>query len=402
MGSHFHARYSSTASSHPTHKTMHSLTDTDPIDLQAADGTAIANDYKQLATANGRGTELITLTISPDTTLQSIKTRLQEEHASAEHIKTDRTRENVQKALKRLQTHLDQYVTTPESGMIAYAGVIDGELQSWCFTELPRDVPGTRYCCDSTFDVEVLTTVFAPTTQHGLLIIERGGALLARVVNGQVDVLAELESQVMGKTRAGGQSAQRFKRERERQLHEFFQRVAETVAREFTTNAETESITSKNVTIDNLAIGGTLGTAESFLDGDYLHHAIEDAVVGVYGVSDVNETGAQELLEKASADLLDERTKAQNRMLDVFFSGLRDESQPVVYGRGQVERALEFGAVDTLLVTPAAEKNAPGDFGARTEEQGGDVIRVTRSGGKSEQFHEVFKLAAVLRFPINE
>lgn len=183
----------------------------------------------QIASLDGDGTELVTLTVPPDNALGSVRERIAHERADAEQIKSDQTRDRVQQALGRIQRLLGQYEETPDNGLVVYAGVVDGKLVSHVFEDLPNPVAESTYRCDDYFVVDPLRHAAMATDTFGLVVLERGRAAVGRLVGEHISVVRAFESQVMGETRAGGQSAQRFQRERKRQKVEFFQEVREDI-----------------------------------------------------------------------------------------------------------------------------------------------------------------------------
>jgi len=93
----------------------------------------------QLVAYRGEGTELITVAVPPDKSLHAVRERIDREYAQAANIKSDQTRTHVQDALGRIRRLLQVYEETPSSGLVIYAGVVDGELQDVVFDDL--DVP---------------------------------------------------------------------------------------------------------------------------------------------------------------------------------------------------------------------------------------------------------------------
>lgn len=350
----------------------------------------VREQIPEIESITGNGTELVTLTVPPEKNITNTRMRIEREHAEAEHIKSDTTRRHVQQALQRIQRTLTQYDEIPVNGLIIYAGVIDGDLESYVFDKLPSPVHESTYRCDNHFHTDALADSITPEDAYALLVIERGGAAIGSVRGDRITTLHTLDSDVMGKTRAGGQSAQRFKRERERQKHEFFTRVAETVSTEFTANDLPAGI----------VIGGTLGTAKEFVDGQYLNYRLQDRIVGTYPVAYGNEQGLEELVRKAREDVLDETRAAERDVLDAFFTRLRT-ADPVVYGEDAVTDAITYGAVETLIVAstvPSARREA---LSTRVENQGGNVIVTATETDHGARFADTFTIGALLRFPIN-
>nr|WP_240147652.1 hypothetical protein [Halorussus sp. JP-T4] len=154
----------------------------------------------QLEPLEGEGTELVTITMPSSKSISSIRERIAQEHAGAENIKSDQIRNRVQQALKRIQRILQRYQETPENGLVVYAGVVDGELTSHVFDDLPRPVTESTYRCDDHFDLTPLIDVVAPSDTFGLVVIERGRAAIGRLVGERIIPIRSFESQVMGKS----------------------------------------------------------------------------------------------------------------------------------------------------------------------------------------------------------
>lgn len=344
-----------------------------------------------LKSLEGEGTELVTITVPPDKSLSSLRERVQQEYAGAENIKSDKTRERVQQALSRIQRILWNYKETPENGIVVYAGVIDGELVSYSFDVLPEPVSESTYRCDDHFDLTALIDATTPDDTFGLIVIERGGAAVGRLVGERIVPIRTVESQVMGKTRAGGQSAQRFKRERERQKHEFFQKVA-TIAN--------DGLSADGEIVTGLAVGGTLATVKEFVNGEYLDHRLQDRILGTYSVEYGNVQGLHQIVDKAASQILDAERKQERELLGEFFRRLRDE-ETVAYGVDEVEKAIEYGAVDTAILSSEVPQDRRDEIQTGVDQQGGDTCVVSTETERGAQFAETFNgVGALLRYSV--
>ena len=356
----------------------------------------IEDSISRLEEITGDGTELITLTVPPETALKSVHKQIQSEHANAEHIKSDTTRKHVQKALNKINRILSQYTSTPDNGLIIYAGVVNGDLFTATFDTLTQPVQSSQYQCDDHFDTTPLQALVEPSEWIGLVIVERGGAALGMATTERTDTLYTTDSQVMGKTRAGGQSAQRFARERDRQKHEFFTNIGQTTATTF--DRVSNEMNSPPIAI---AIGGTLGTANEFTTNEYLPHTLQNKICGTYTAEYANETG----IEQLGADIqhiFEERDQQELRdTLETFYTGLTNGDQPVTYGSENVERAIEYGAVDTLLIASSIDEQLTTDLTTAAEQQGGTICTVTPKIDAGKQFIDAFGgIGALLRFNI--
>ena len=345
----------------------------------------------RLADYRGEGTELISLAVPPDKSLRTVRERIDREHAQAENIRSDRTRARVRDALGRLRRLLRAYEQTPPNGLVVYVGTVDGELREFVFDDLDVPVDASLYRCAPEFDLAPVERALAPSETYGLVVLERGRAALGRLAGERVLPLQSFESQVMGKTRAGGQSAQRFARERDRQKREFFDRVA----------AAAEAAFLGDDPVEGLLLGGTTITVEEFRGDGYLHHDLRDRVLGVYSVEYATEQGLSQLVDRAEA-VLDDAERARTReVLERFFTAL-GRGGDVVYGPEETRVALDYGAVDVLLVSEALSADEIREFETATTEQGGECVVVPTGTDRGTQFEAGFGgVGALLRFPVD-
>lgn len=349
---------------------------------------------EEVRSAEGEGTELVSLSVPAEKDIQSVRQLVDREHSGAENIKSDRTRKRVRSALGRIRRILRRYRSTPVNGMVLYAGVIEDELTAFVFDDLPTPVTQSRYECANAFETEPLAHVAEPETVYGLLVVERGGAVLGELRGNHIITRREMSSQVMGKTRAGGQSSERFARERERQKHEFFGQVA--------ASADSLFLNSSTDPVDGLLLGGSTITRKEFSDGEYLDHRLRDVVLGEFSVEYANERGLAHLVDRGQETLLDAERREVRTHLDTFYNRLANTEETVAYGMSDVDRAIEYGAVDSLIVSDEMESSRIRDYEERVEAMGGELFVATSDFERGASIKNVFDgVAALLRFPIN-
>lgn len=357
--------------------------------------TDIATRLDDVASVTGDGTELVTVSITPDTSLRSVRDRVRSEYAQAAHIQSDQTRDRVQRALNRIDRVLRAYDTTPANGLVVYAGVPDtGEdtVVSYVFDELPHPVQSSTYTCGDTFDTSVVAATLDTYDTYGLVIVERGRGIVGEMYGDSVRVIKHIDSMVMGKTRAGGQSAPRFERKREEQTHAFFQQIADV--------ATTAFISDGDLRVTSVVVGGTTGTVSSFLNGEYLEYRLRDNVIGPFNVAYANETGLRRLVSKAEQHIVPSDVQDAIDAVTVFFEAVRDGD--AVYGIDDVRVAATRGAVDTLLVADSVDDNTVATIRDTVTDYGGDVVIVPETIADGARFASVFTgVGAVLRFPLH-
>ncbi len=80
----------------------------------------------------GKGTELISVYITPGFSLSQVVQQLREEEGTAKNIKSKNTRKNVISALRRIINFLQKYSQkhgnkAPENGMAIFSGDVTGQ-----------------------------------------------------------------------------------------------------------------------------------------------------------------------------------------------------------------------------------------------------------------------------------
>jgi len=299
---------------------------------------------EKLEKFKGRGTELITLYIPPDKNIADVATQLRGELSQASNIKSKQTRTSVMAGLEAILQRLKYFKKPPEHGMVIISGVVDANGRQKHITEIiepPEPVPLYKYHCDSEFYLEPLKEMLKEKKYYGLIVIDRREATVGMLKGKRIEVLRYTTSMVPGKHRQGGQSSVRFERLREIAIHEFYKKVGERAS---------EALLPYIKQLLGVLIGGPSPTKEEFYEGEYLHHELQNRVIGLFDVSYTDESGLYELVEKAEdvfqeLELMKEK-KLMNRFLkEVARDGL------AAYGEEEIRRYIALGAVDTLLLS---------------------------------------------------
>ena len=187
---------------------------------------------EDLREMKGFGTELVTLIIPPDRQVSDARSMLQNEHGQAANIKSKGTRKNVQGAIESAISTLSRYKTPGEHGLAIFVGsVIVGNNKSRMVNIVVEDPPqpliSFRYRCDSRFELTQLEEMLVDKKSYALFVIDRAEAAYGIASGKRIHVQEHLVSNIMGKHRQGGQSAQRFERLIEEAAHNFFKRATE-------------------------------------------------------------------------------------------------------------------------------------------------------------------------------
>ncbi|MGZ8892412.1 MAG: peptide chain release factor aRF-1, partial [Halobacteriota archaeon] len=295
----------------------------------------------------GQATELITIYIPPDKQISDVVSQLKDEYGQASNIKSKSTRTNVQSALSSIMSRLKYYRFPPSNGLVIFTGTIalggDKSTMETLVVEPIEPIKSYQYRCDSTFNLEPLKEMLKEKQVFGLVVVDRNEATVG-VLNGKrIEPVKHLTSGVPGKHTKGGQSQRRFERLRLIAIHEFFKRIGEAANNEFLQHPELKGV----------LIGGPSPTKEEFIDGEYLHHELQQKILGAFDASYTDEFGLSELVENGAEVLQELDLIREKNVVEHFLQELVRDSNKATYGEKQVRKALQLGAVDTLLLSEA-------------------------------------------------
>ncbi len=302
---------------------------------------------EDLKSHEGSGTQLVSIYVPPDMMISDVVAHVTQEYSEASNIKSKQTRTNVQDALSSIKARLKYYDTKPpDRGMVLFSGAVDeGGGQTKMVTEVlenpPDPVESFRYHCDSEFLTEPLEHMLADKGLYGLIVLDRREANVGWLKGKRVKPVKSASSLVPGKQRKGGQSAQRFARLRLEAIDNFYQEIAEMAD---------DLFVPKRHELDGILVGGPSPTKDEFLDGDYLHHELQDKVLGKFDVAYTDESGLHDLVDKGQDALADAELTADKQDMEEFFKELHG-GERATYGFGPTRENLMMGSVETLLLS---------------------------------------------------
>ena len=299
-----------------------------------------------LASKEGRGTELISLYVPPGKQISDVISMLRDEYGTASNIKSTTTRKNVQDAIVKVQQRLKLFKEAPENGLVIFCGAIPqngagSERMETYVIVPPESIHIYLYRCDSRFHTEHLQELLREKETYGILLIDASASTLATLQGRRLEIVREVTSGVPGKTRAGGQSARRYERLREMRLQEYFRRVGE--------HANGAFLSIEN--FKGLILAGPGPTKYDFEKGDYLNYMLKEKVIDVIDTAYVDEQGVKEVVGKAPEIMRKIRYIEEKQLMQQFLYEIGHDTGMVTYGEEEVRRALEAGAVKTLLLS---------------------------------------------------
>ena len=301
-----------------------------------------------LARKEGSHTELITIYIPPGKQISDAVNLLREEYGTASNIKSNVTRKNVLDAIVKVQQRLKLFKDPGEKGIVIFAGALPQEgggpgterMETYVIIP-PEPIKVFLYRCDSRFHTEHLQEMLREKETYGILLIDASDATIATLQGKRLTIVRQMYSGVTGKTRAGGQSARRYERLRDMQLNEYFNRVGGHANETF-------------LPIDNLKgiiLAGPGPTKYDFEKGDYLNYQLKAKILDTVDTAYVEEQGVKEVVDKAPEIMRKVRYIEEKQIMQQFLYELGHDTGMITYGEVEVRKALEAGAVKTLLLS---------------------------------------------------
>ena len=341
----------------------------------------------ELASKEGRGTELVTLYVPPKKPIHEVIANLREEWGTAGNIKSDTTRNHVQDALTRTMQRLKLYKTTPDTGLVIFCGALPtnglgSEVINLYEVVPPKSVMAYLYQCDDHFHLEWLKDMLREEKVYGILSIDATEAGLGILSGDRLEIPDLVTSGVSGKTRKGGQSARRYERLRDMELTYYFNRVGEHATRVFINGGK----------VTGMIVGGPGPTKEEFLKGGYLHYELQKKVLVTLDTSYSGREGVRELVEKASDTLQDVRLVEEKRLVQKFLGEVNKQGGLAVYGLPRVMDALKKANAEVVLVSDDLDTVK---LEAKCRKCGTEKSEVVQTAAKVQKKQEMISIACV-------
>lgn len=303
---------------------------------------------KRLSGYRGRNTELISLYVPKDYNMNKIVDFLTSEKSEAQNIKSKQTRKNVQSALSKIQRRLKEVQQTPDNGVALFCGNISEQegrpdIEMWEVVP-PEPVKSRIYRCDKEFVLQPLKDMVIENNIFGLIVLDRKNAAIGSLKGKSMKKLYELESNVPGKHRKGGQSAARYERVIKQRYKKFLNDIAEKAKRSFLEKA-------REGELKGIIVGGPGFAKEDLVEEGYLSNELKDKVIAIKGTNYSGEEGLQELLDRSQEAIEKEEVAKEKKLVNEFLKNLKKDNKLSSYGLEEVARALKLGAVDKILLS---------------------------------------------------
>lgn len=293
----------------------------------------------------GFHTELISVYIPHDRKFSDVTNYLKNEVSESQNIKSKLTRKNVLDGISILLGQLKNINRVPENGLVLFSGAIPQnntpgtEKNELYIVAPPEKVKTFRYHCASEFLLWPLEEMIAPKETYGLLVIGRKESAVGYIRGNHLETVREFTSGIHGKHRAGGQSQKRFERQIEEGEMRFYRRISTDVNELFLSMED----------LGGIFIGGPGPSKEKFVNDESLDYRLREKILDVVDLGYSGSEGLRALIEKVKDKISNLKYVREKMVMARFLKEISNDSGLATYGLDEVQKALNYNAVDTLI-----------------------------------------------------
>lgn len=301
---------------------------------------------KNLESARGNGTSMISLIIPPKEQIARWSQKLTEEYGTASNIKSRVNRLSVLSAITSTQQKLKLYNKVPPNGLLIYCGTIvtDEGKEKMVNIDLEpfKPINTSLYLCDNKFHVECLTELLESDLRFGFIVIDGNGALFGTLCGNTREVIHKITVDLPKKHGRGGQSALRFSRLRTEKRHNYVRKVAEIAVQIF--------ITNDKVNVAGIVLAGSADFKSDLKNSDMFDQRLNAKVIKLVDVSYGGENGFNQAIDLCGEVLEGVKFIQEKKLIQKYFDEISMDTGKFCFGVDDTIKSMELGAVETLIV----------------------------------------------------
>ncbi|EFI28435.1 translation release factor [Coprinopsis cinerea okayama7 len=301
---------------------------------------------KSLDSARGAGTSMISLILPPKDQISRASAMLTQEYGTASNIKSRVNRLSVLAAITSTQQRLKLYNKVPPNGLVLFVGTIltdEGKEKKVSFDFEPhKPINTSLYLCDNKFHTEALSELLESDSRFGFIVMDGNGTLFGILAGNTREIIHKFTVDLPKKHGRGGQSALRFARLRDEKRHNYVRKVAELAVQHF--------ITNDKVNVNGLVLAGSADFKTELGQSDMFDPRLAAKVIKVVDVSYGGENGFNQVGYAISESLANVKFVQEKRLIQKYFDEISQDTGKYCFGIDDTLKALELGAVETLIV----------------------------------------------------
>jgi len=301
---------------------------------------------QRLRDARGAGTSMISLILPPGSQIALTNRMLTEEYSTATNIKSRVNRLSVLDAITSTQQRLKLYNKCPTNGLLLYCGTIltiEGKEKRVTIDIEPfKPINTSLYMCDSKFHVDCLKDLLEDEDTFGFIIMNGEGSLYGTLQGSTRKILHKFTVELPKKHARGGQSSVRFARLRMEARHNYLRKVAEFATHFF--------ITDSKCNVKGLILGGSADFKTELSKSDLFDARLQEKVLQIVDIAYGGSSGFNQAITLSTECLGNIRFIQEKKLILQFFTEIQIDSGKVCFMLTDTMKALEMGAVETLIV----------------------------------------------------
>lgn len=350
---------------------------------------------KRLSEARGNGTSMISLIIPPKDQISRVQKMLTDEYGTASNIKSRVNRLSVLSAITSTQQRLKLYARVPDNGLVLYCGTIvtdEGKEKKINIDFEPfKPINTSLYLCHNRFNTDPLAELFKNDDTFGFIVMDGNGCLFATVTGNSQCILHKFDVDLPKKHRRGGQSSARFGRIRVEKRQNYVTKVADTAGKLFIG-------TNNKPCIKGLILAGSADFKSELSGSTVFDPRLQSIVISTVDVSYGGESGLNEAIDLSSDVLSNVKLVQEKKVISSFFEALAKDTGKYSLGVNETLKALEMGAVETLIVWEdlSAQRHV-----LRNTTTGEELVSVTTNGLVVGEDMEVIDVMPLVEYLAN-
>lgn len=265
---------------------------------------------------------------------------------TASNIKSRVNRQSVLSAITSTQTRLKLYNKVPPNGLVLYCGEIltqEGKERKVNIDFEPfKPINTSLYLCDNKFHTEALSELLESDQRFGFIVMDGHSTLFGALSGNTREILHKFSVDLPKKHGRGGQSALRFSRLRDEKRHNYVRKVAELAVQNF--------ITNDKANVAGLVLAGSADFKNDLNGSDMFDPRLQTKVIKVVDVSYGGDNGFNQAIELSAETLGNVKFVQEKKLIGKYFEEISQDTGKICYGLEDTLKALELGAVETLIV----------------------------------------------------
>ena len=176
----------------------------------------------------------------------------------------------------------------------------------------------------------------------GFIIVDGNGVLYATLQGNNKEILQRMTVQLPKKHGRGGQSAMRFARIREEKRHNYVRKVAELASQHF--------LQDDKPNVKGLVIAGSASLKIDLQNSELFDKRLSNIVLASLDVAYGMDNGLNSAITLSADTLSNVKFVQEKKVIGKLFEAIALDTGMIVFGVDDTMKALEMGALETMLL----------------------------------------------------